>query len=48
MIAGYPFGHAQIPNRTNVTILSSTRTVDDRNGVTVVPNTVPTGPLTLP
>src|SRR5262249_36937652 len=35
-IVGYPFGHVDIPRRSNVTIISSTRTVDDRNGVTVV------------
>jgi hypothetical protein len=47
-IVGYPFGHAAIPRRSNVTIISSTRTVDDRNGVTVMPGISPTGPLTLP
>jgi hypothetical protein len=35
-ISGAPFGHADIPKRTNVTILSTARTVDGRNGVTVV------------
>jgi hypothetical protein len=47
-IIGYPFGHAQIPNRSNVTILSSPRSVGDRNGVTVLTNIQPTGPLSLP
>jgi hypothetical protein len=47
-IVGYPFGHAIMPQRSNVLIESSTRTVDGRNGVTVVPNIKPTGPLSLP
>ncbi len=47
-IIGYPFGHAQIPNRTDVTIATSSRTVGDRNGVTILPNVQPTGPVTLP
>ena len=48
LILGYPFGHAAIPNRTNVTIVSSTRSVGGRNGVTVLPKIQPTGPLFLP
>ena len=47
-IVGYPFGHAVIPYRSNVTIVSSTRTVGDRNGVVVLPGIRPTGPLSLP
>jgi hypothetical protein len=47
-IIGLPFGHAQIPHRSNVTIVSSNRSVGDRNGVTVIPNLQPTGPLSLP
>jgi len=47
-IVAYPFGHAIMPQRSNVLIESSTRTVDGRNGVTVVPNIKPTGPLSLP
>lgn len=47
-IVGLPFGHAAIPRRNNVTIVSSARTPGDRNGVTVIPNIRPTGPLTLP
>ncbi|MCA1685438.1 MAG: hypothetical protein LC745_05530, partial [Planctomycetia bacterium] len=47
-IVGYPFGHAVIPNRTNVTILSTARTVGTRNDVTVPANLRPTGPLSLP
>jgi hypothetical protein len=46
-IAGYPFSHAQVPNRATVTILSSTRIVAGRNGVVQVLKT-PTGPLSLP
>jgi hypothetical protein len=46
-IAGYPFGHAQVPDRASVTILSSTRIVAGRNGVVTVLKT-PTGPLSLP
>jgi len=47
-ILGYPFGHAQIPARSDVTILSSGRSVGSRNGVIDVPNLQPTGPLSLP
>ena len=47
-ILGFPFGHAQIPHRQNVTIISSTRSVGDRNGVIALPNLQPTGPLSLP
>ncbi len=47
-ILGFPFGHAAIPNRSNVTIVSSTRTVGSRNGVTELPGINPTGPLSLP
>jgi hypothetical protein len=47
-IFGYPFGHALIPHRTDVTIVSSTRTVGSRNGVTVIQGLKPTGPLSLP
>ena len=48
LILGYPFGHAAIPHRSDVTIISSTRSVGGRNGVTVVPKIKPTGPLFLP
>jgi hypothetical protein len=48
VILGFPFGHAQIPHRTNIAILSSGRSVGSRNGVTVVPSIQPTGPLSLP
>jgi hypothetical protein len=47
-IVALPFGHAQMPNRTNTIIKSSSRTVDGRNGVTVVPNLEQAGPLSLP
>ena len=46
-IAAYPFGHAEIPIRSNVTILSSNRIVAGRNGVSTTLGS-PTGPLTLP
>ena len=47
-LIGFPFGHAQIPLRKNVTILSSSRVVGNRNVVTVVSGLTPTGPLSLP
>jgi hypothetical protein len=47
-IVALPFGHAQMPNRTNTIIESSSRTVDGRNGVTVVPGLEQAGPLSLP
>jgi hypothetical protein len=47
-VLGLPFQHAEIPHRSNVTIFSSTRAVGGRNGVTVLPNAQPTGPLSLP
>lgn len=47
-IQGFPFSHAAITKRTNVTIVTPSRTADDRNGVTVVPGLLPTGPLFLP
>jgi hypothetical protein len=43
-----PFAHAQMPHRSNVTILSSPRSVDGRNGVTIENNLQPVGPLSLP
>ena len=43
-----PFGHAEIPNRSDVTILSTTRPVNGRNGVTIEANLKPVGPLSLP
>jgi hypothetical protein len=43
-----PFAHAQMPHRSNVTIISSPRSVHDRNGVTVENNLQPIGPLSLP
>ena len=47
-IIGYPLAHAEIPLRTNVLIVSTTRTPGTRNGVTVIPNLRPTGPLSQP
>jgi hypothetical protein len=43
-----PFAHAQMPHRSNVTILSSARSVNERNGVTVNTSLQPVGPLSLP
>jgi len=48
VIIGQPFSHAQIPRRSNVSILSTPRTVDNRNDVTVVPGLKQIGPLSLP
>ncbi len=47
-IVALPFLHAQMPIRSNVTILSSSRGVNGRNGVTVNPNLSVVGPLSLP
>ena len=48
-ILGAPFGHAEIPNRQNVQIISTKRDVGTRGGVTIAPSGVlPVGPLTLP
>ena len=44
-----PFAHAQMPHRSNVTILSSSRGgFFGRNGVTIDDNLQPVGPLSLP
>jgi hypothetical protein len=48
LIIGEPFGHAQMPHRSNVTILSTSRPVDNRNGVKVDPSLKQVGPLSLP
>lgn len=48
VLIGQPFGHAEIPQRSNVDIISSPRPVDGRNGVRVVNNLQQIGPLTLP
>ena len=47
-LVALPFAHAQMPHRSNVTILSSARSVDGRNGVTIDSNLQPVGPLSLP
>ena len=47
-VVARPFLHASIKHRNNVLILSTTRAVDGRNGVTVDPTLRPIGPLTLP
>jgi hypothetical protein len=48
VIAGFPFGHVAITRRSNVVILSPTRTVDGRGDVTVDSTLQPVGPLALP
>lgn len=48
LIVGQPFLHAQIPNRSNVEILTTARSVGDRNGVTIDKNLTQIGPLSLP
>jgi hypothetical protein len=47
-IQGFPFGHVAITHRTNVTIVTPSRTVADRSDVIVQPGLLPTGPLSLP
>lgn len=47
-IYGFPFSHVAITDRTNVTIVTPSRTADDRNDVIVQPGLLPTGPLSLP
>ncbi|MGE5756170.1 MAG: hypothetical protein ACM35G_10725 [Planctomycetaceae bacterium] len=47
-IVGLPFGHAEIPHRSDVKIFSSARTVADRNGVTIIKDIQQVGPLSLP
>ncbi len=48
VLIGEPFGHPQMPVRSNVTILSTARIYADRGGVTVVPHLPQIGPLSLP
>ncbi|WP_406698658.1 hypothetical protein V5E97_07205 [Singulisphaera sp. Ch08] len=48
VLIGQPFGHAEIPRRSNVDIISSPRPVDGRNGVQVNKNIKQIGPLSLP
>ena len=47
-IVGQPISHLQIKNRSNETILSSARLVDNRNGVQVQSNILQIGPLSEP
>ena len=47
-VVANPFLHASIGHRRNVLILTPSRAVGDRNGVTVNPNLRPIGPLSLP
>jgi hypothetical protein len=44
-IVGQPLSHIQISHRSNVTILTPSRTVGGRNDVTVIPNLNQIGPL---
>ncbi len=47
-VVGLPFGHVTIPVRNNVSILTNSRLVGERGGVTVNPNARQVGPLNLP
>lgn len=47
-VLAQPFGHAEIGHRSNVSIVSSSRSVGGRGGVTVVNNLRVIGPLSLP
>jgi hypothetical protein len=47
-ILGEPVGHIQIAHRNNVSIISSNRHADGRNGVTVVAGLNEVGPLSIP
>jgi hypothetical protein len=47
-IIGQPVSHVQITSRSDVTILTPTRTVDGRNGVTVDKTLQQIGPLSQP
>lgn len=44
-IVGQPVSHLQIANRSNLTVLTPSRTVAGRNGVTVDSSLAPIGPL---
>ena len=47
-VIGQPIGHANIPVRKNVLLLSSGRDVGYRSGVIAIPSLQPVGPLSLP
>ena len=47
-IVGQPVSHLEIGSRSNVTVLTPSRTVGGRNGVTVDPSLKPIGPLSQP
>ena len=47
-VVGLPFGHVNIANRSNVSIVTNSRLTGDRGDVTVDPTIRPIGPLTLP
>ncbi len=47
-IVGLPINHLEINQRSNVSVVSSTRDVGKRNGVDVVSKLQPIGPLSQP
>ena len=47
-IVGMPVSHLDIGSRSNVTVLTPSRTVGERNGVTIFPDLKPIGPLSQP
>jgi hypothetical protein len=47
-IVGQPVSHLDIGSRSNVTVLTPSRTVGSRNGVTIDPNLKVIGPLSQP
>jgi len=46
-VVGQPVSHLQIQHRSNVSVLTPSRTVGNRNGVAVVPKLKPIGPISL-
>ena len=47
-VVGLPISHVKIGTRNNVEIITNSRLIGNRNGVTVVPALRPIGPLSLP
>ena len=47
-VVGLPISHVKIGTRSNVEIITNSRLISNRNGVTVVPALGPIGPLSLP
>ncbi len=47
-IVGQPIGHLKVQSRSNVTVLTPSRTVGTRNGVTIDPSLRTIGPLSQP